>query len=619
MRTVQAAGLGLALFAATLTPATAADPWEAFWAQPTTLSDKTVPSYSPELTTSADGKRQAAIWTMIKGADYRVQVATTADGGATWGPPIDLDTSDLLGNTSIVGSIDGQRLLAVWNQANPRDLSVRVRQSADGGTSWAPAQFISSATNSIPRAATSADGTKATVVWTEQTMTNTVALVSSWNSTTNTWSGPTIVGPSDDEASYPSVTSSADGQVVTITWLDSANRLRSATSTNAGANWSSAKGVSTPGLPAYAADLATSTDGSRIVATWVENNGSDHVATAYSTDQGATWSTPAALPAWFGNWQPELVATPDAQRLLVSWPATNGQGNVVARTAKSTDGGVTWAPFVDATPAASSISEPMIAASSDLDRLTVMWHETTAQETSVRAAVSGDSGQTWSVPKIISTSPGYDYPQTRIVAAANGTPTAAWQQDGATLSRIRTATATLATLPGAPTGVAATPGDGQASVTWSPASDGGSPVTGYTATATPGGASCQTAGSGCTISGLTNGSDYQVTVRATNAVGTGQASDPVTARPAAPPLQPQKQKQTVKSPPAKLKKAKSAKLARTTSQDTKITWKSSTKKVCTVKQFKVKAKKKGKCRISATAPAVPGFTAFTKRYTIRVK
>jgi hypothetical protein len=619
MRTVTAAALGLALLAGTMAPAAAADPWDAFWPQPTTVSDKTLPSYSPELTTSADGQRQAVIWTMVQGNDYRAQVATTADGGTTWNTPVDLDTSELIGNASIVGSTDGQRLTAVWNQANPRNLSVRVRQSADGGATWAPAQFISSATNAIPRAAASADGTKVTVVWTEQTMTNTLALVSSWNSTTNTWSGPTIVSPNNDEASYPSITSSADGQVVTVTWLDSTNRLRSATSTNAGASWSSAKGVSTAGLPAYQADLVTSTDGSRIVATWVENDGSDHVAAAYSTDKGATWSTPAALPAWFSNWAPELIATPDAQRLLVSWPATNGQGDTVARTITSKDGGATWTPFVDATPATSSVSEPLIAASSDLARLTMLWHETPAQETTVRAAVSGDSGQTWSSPKIINTSPGYDYPQTRIVAAADGTPTAVWQQDGKAVSRIRTSTATLATIPGAPTGVAATPGDSQAGVTWSAAPDGGSPVTGYTATATPGGASCQAAGLSCTISGLTNGGDYEITVRATNAVGTGPASAPVSVRPTAPLPPPPLQKQTVKKPPAKLKKGKSAKLAKKTSQGAKLKWTTSTKKICVVKKSKVKAKKKGKCKLSANAPATPGFDAFTKRYTIRVK
>ena len=76
--------------------------------------------------------------------------------------------------------------------------------------------------------------------------------------------------------------------------------------------------------------------------------------------------------------------------------------------------------------------------------------------------------------------------------------------------------------------------------------------------------------------------------------------------------------QTAKKPPAKLKKGKKATLAKKTTQGAKVTWKTSSKKVCTVKKYKVTAKKKGTCKLSAKAPGVTGFKSLAKGYTIRV-
>jgi Fibronectin type III domain len=84
---------------------------------------------------------------------------------------------------------------------------------------------------------------------------------------------------------------------------------------------------------------------------------------------------------------------------------------------------------------------------------------------------------------------------------------------------------TPATTPDAPSSVTAIAGNELASVVvGAPASDGGSPVTSYTIVASPGGAMCITSFTGCTVSGLVNGTTYSFTARATNAKGTGPAS-----------------------------------------------------------------------------------------------
>ena len=93
------------------------------------------------------------------------------------------------------------------------------------------------------------------------------------------------------------------------------------------------------------------------------------------------------------------------------------------------------------------------------------------------------------------------------------------------------------TVPGTPTGVTATAGNGSASVSWTaPSSNGGSAITSYTVTPYVGGVPQQSTtvsgsppATSTTVTGLTNGTSYTFIVSATNAIGTGPASAPSNA------------------------------------------------------------------------------------------
>jgi hypothetical protein len=115
-------------------------------------------------------------------------------------------------------------------------------------------------------------------------------------------------------------------------------------------------------------------------------------------------------------------------------------------------------------------------------------------------------------------------PQTFAVVAVNDV--------GPSAASAATDAVTPAGAPLAPPGVKVTRGDKKLSVTWSAANGNGSPVTGYTVTYGSHTLTLPATARSATLTGLTNGTTYRVSVTATNALGTGTPSATVSAVPA---------------------------------------------------------------------------------------
>ena len=118
-----------------------------------------------------------------------------------------------------------------------------------------------------------------------------------------------------------------------------------------------------------------------------------------------------------------------------------------------------------------------------------------------------------------------------ITGLANGTSytftVRATNAAGTSLESAASNSVTPAGGAGAPTGVSATAGNAQATVSFTPGASNGSPITGYTVVSNPPGGVDTNAGTTATnhlVTGLTNGVAYTFTVTATNALGTSPAS-----------------------------------------------------------------------------------------------
>ena len=322
--------------------------------------------------------------------------------------------------------------------------------------------------------------------------------VYSWNGTAWTQTGTDIDGEADGDQSGYSVAMSADGNRIAIGAYDNDGNGSNAGHVRVyswnGTAWTQTgtdiDGEAAGDQSGYA--VAMSTDGNRIAIGGIRNDGSDNNAghvRVYSWN-GTAW-TPTGTDidgeaaGDQSGWSVAMSA--DGNRITIGAFTNDSNGNDAGHVRMYSWNSATWTQTGTEIngEAAADLWGYSVAMSADGNRI-------------ASSAISNDDSY-------------LDAGQVRVYAVLNS--------------------------PGAPTVSAVTAANGSLTISFTAGADGGSPITNYKYSIdgtnyialNPAAAT-----SPFTISGLTNGTTYTVTIKAVNAVGDSVASNAVTGTPVAP-------------------------------------------------------------------------------------
>lgn len=239
-----------------------------------------------------------------------------------------------------------------------------------------------------------------------------------------------------------------------------------------------------------------------------------------SPDNGATWSTATATTG--SNTWSLAGATLAGSNTLKAW-VQDSVGN--AGTA------VTRAYVLDTTPPAvpTVVTQPTVHSTTP----TLTGSATLQAGETLSVAVGGatyqvtPAGSSWSL-NLASAVPAsgtlaLSYNTTYSVTA---TATDLAGNAAADVTANELVIGAAAAVPAAPAFTTVTPGDRSVTLAWSVPADNYSAITGYQVTGSPSGVCAFTTATTCTVTGLTNGTSYTFTVKASNGVGTSAASSP---------------------------------------------------------------------------------------------
>jgi hypothetical protein len=345
----------------------------ASWTPPAALNTNAASDsgwdWDPQVTTDGTGN-WLAVWDSSEnlsgtiGDDWDILVARSTDNGATWTYPAFLNTNaatDSRGDLHAQVATDGGgNWVAVWYFDEHlgggiwTDYDILVARSTDNGATWTPPAILNtnadtdSGDDSYPQVTTDGGGNWLAVWSSSDDLGGTIGTdddIPVARSTDNggTWTAPAILNTNADTDSgddwAPQVTTDAGGNWVAV-WYSTENLggtigmdydILVSGSTDNGITWTTPAALNTNAVSDSGLDWLpqVATDGGgNWVAVWWSNDRlggtigtDDDILVSRSTDNGATWTAVAAL---------NTNAASDSGDDRHSQVATDGGGNWVA-------------------------------------------------------------------------------------------------------------------------------------------------------------------------------------------------------------------------------------------------------------------------------------------------
>jgi titin len=449
---------------------------------------------------------------IVPGAPTAVMaVAGNAQATVSWGVPISVGSSAVTSYT-VTASPGGATATATegltatvtgLTNGTSYTFTVFATNAAGNGPPSAPSAAIVPATTPDPptHVTAAAGDMQATIMWTAPASNGGAAILS--YTVTATPGGATVTSPSP----VATVTGLTDGTSYTFT-VHATNMLGSGPESAPSNAVTPGTAIPLPGAPTG----VTATPGdSQASLTWIAPFGAVGI-TSYTVvvfQTGVTQVVSSGTSATITG-----LTNGDSYSFLVF--ASNAAGN-----------GPESAPSNTVVPAAVPGAPTNVTATTASGQVTVTWTPPLDDGgnpiTTYTVTASGGGGSILSPDEMAvftQLAPGISY--TFTVFATNAVGNGAVSAPSNAVTPI--------TVPGAPTGVTAIAGDGQATVSWTqPAEDGGSPITWYFVSSTPGGRYTLSSSTTAVVSLLTDGTSYTFRVYAINAIGSGPYSSPSNA------------------------------------------------------------------------------------------